>query len=222
MQPLQALAVALALFGVLAGLIGINRSLRHRRGAALAHAGLGIVLLVAAVLLWPVGRAMTTFELARTGQPVADLYFERLADSRFRATLTRLPRGRMQVFELGGNAWRLDARTLTWHGWASDLGFGPRIQLDRLTGLVGTADSDARAVSTYDLSDPAGVAFWQRARVNEQWRRIVEARQVYGANMAMADRARFVVVLSERGLDARPFVARPGLREDDGEADVRR
>ena len=219
MQPLQALAVALALFGALAGLLGINRSLRNRRNAAFGYSALCVLLLVAATLLWPVGRAMRTFDFARTGQPVADLYFERLGESRFRVTLTRLPHGRMQVFELGGGAWRLDARTLTWRGWVRELGFDPRVQLDRLTGLTGAADTDAQAITTYDLGEPDGIAFWQRARVNEQWKRIVEARQVYGANVAMVDRARYVVVLVERGLEARPFTARPA---PGAEADVRR
>lgn len=205
MQPLQALATALAVYGVVALLLAADRNLRNRRAAAAAHAATALLLFAAAALAWPVGSAMATFELARPGQPIADLYFEELAPQRFRVTLTRLPGGRMQVFDVTGQAWRLDARTLTWRSWTLDLGLDPRYQLDRLTGLATTDETSvSQPLATYDLGDPRGVAFWQRARSSQQWRRIVDARQVYGANVPMLDGARFLVTYDEHGLNTRP------------------
>jgi len=210
MQPLQALAAALAVYGVLATLLAADRNIRNRRAAAVGHLALAVLLFVAAALLWPVGRAVATYELAHRGQPVADLYFEQLEPAHFRVTLTRLPTGRMQVFNVKGAAWRLDARTLTWRGWALDLGADPRYQLDRLTGLATTGETatDSQSLATYELGDRRGIEFWQRARSSEQWRRIVEARQVYGANVPMIDGARFVVTFDDLALRTRPANAK--------------
>jgi hypothetical protein len=205
MQPLQALAAALAVYGAVALLLAADRNVRNRRPAAIGHLVVAVLLLGTAALLWPVGKAIATYEVGRRGQPIADLYFEQLEPARFRVTLTRLPEGRMQVFDVRGAAWRLDARTLTWRGWALEIGGDPRYQLDRLTGLASAGDgAEPQPMATYELGDPLGIAFWQRARSSEQWRHIVEARQVYGANVPMVDGARFLVAFDELTLRARP------------------
>ena len=205
MQPLQALAAALTVYGVVAVLLAADRNVRNRRAAAAGHLAVAVLLIVTAALLWPVGTAIATYDLARRGQPIADLYFEQVEPARFRVTLTRLPAGRMQVFDIHGDAWRLDARTLTWQGWARDLGGDPRYQLDRLTGLATTGDAaDPQPLATYDLADRRGVEFWQRVRSREQWRRIVDARQVYGANVPMIDGARFLVTFDDLALGTQP------------------
>jgi hypothetical protein len=208
MEPLKALAMALAVFGLLAVLLAGSHSLRLRRTSAIGHSVLAVLLLAASALLWSVGSALATYQIARHGQPVADLYFERLGDARFRVTLTRLPGGRMQVFDLGGAAWRLDARRLTWRGWALNFGLELRYQLDRLTGLASAAEpqrpDDVRPEATYGLGDAAGIEFWQRARTSGQWRRIVDARHVYGPNVPMVDGARFVVTMGNYRLEPNP------------------
>ena len=205
MQPLQALAATLAVFGVVAALLAAVRSGRRRKVAALGHALLAGALLWGAVWLWPIGAGIAGYDRLRDGQAVAELYFEQLVPGRFRVTMTRLPGGRMQVFDLGGDAWRVDARTLHWRGWALEAGFEPRYQLDRLTGLDAADTQKTLPRTTYELGDAGGLEFWQQIRAGRYWRRVVEARVVYGPNAAMANGARYEVVLSTQGLDARPI-----------------
>ena len=205
MQPLVSLAASLALFGVVAALLATVRSGRRRNASALGHAVLACVLLTAAVWLWPIGSGLEGYDYLRDGQPVAELHFEQLEPTRFRVTMTRLPGGRMQVFDLAGHAWRVDARTLSWRGLAAKAGVAPRFQLDRLTGLESARSTDVAPLATYELGDAGGLQLWQRIRGAAYWRRLVEARQVYGPNAPMADGARFELTLSARGLDARPI-----------------
>jgi hypothetical protein len=84
----------------------------------------------------------------------------------------------MQVFDVRGAAWRLDARTLTWRGWALGLAGDPRYQLDRLTGLAsaGTRGAAGAGVPTSSAIREASRS-GQPARASD-WQRIVEARQV--------------------------------------------
>ena len=204
MQPLASLAASLALFGVVAALLALVRSGGRRKTSAIGHALLACVLLAAAAWLWPLGTGLKGYDHLRDGQPVAELHFEELEAARFRVTMTRLPRGRMQVFDLRGHAWRIDARTLSWRGPAARAGISPRYQLDRLTGLDSATAADVAPLMTYELGDPDSLRLWQRVRGAAYWRRLVEARQVYGPNAPMADGARYEVALSARGLDARP------------------
>jgi len=205
MQPLQALAATLAVFGVVAGLLAAVRSGRRRQVSALGHALLAGVLLWAAVWMWPLGTGIAGYDRLRDGQAVAELYFEQLVPGRFRVTMTRLPGGRMQVFDLDGQRWRIDARTLHWRGWALEAGLTPRYQLDRLTGLDAADNDKTLPRGTYDLGDPGGLRFWQRIRAGPYWRRVVDARLVYGPNAVMSHGARYEVVLATQGLDARPI-----------------
>jgi hypothetical protein len=204
-QPLTSLAASLALFGVVATLLAIVRSGRRRKASALGHALLACALLTASIWLWPIGTGLQGYDYLRDGQPVAALHFEQLEPARFRVTMTRLPGGRMQVFDVLGHAWRIDARTLNWRGVAARAGVAPRFQLDRLTGLESARSTDVAPLATYELGDARGVQLWQRIRATAYWRRLVDARQVYGPNAPMVDGARFEITLSARGLDARPI-----------------
>jgi hypothetical protein len=203
-QPLQSLAAALALFGVVAGLLALARSGRRSKVSAVGHALLACVLLGTAAWLWPIGAGLEGYDHLREGRAVAELQFEQLEPDRFRVTMTRLPGGRMQVFDVTGHAWRLDARTLTWQGPAARAGIAPRYQLDRLTGLGSADAADVAPLVTYELGDARSLRLWQQLRGAAWWRRLVVARQVYGPNAPMVDGARYEIGLSARGLDTRP------------------
>jgi hypothetical protein len=205
LQPLQALAATLALFGAAAGLLAISRNSRRRRASAIGHALLAALLLGCAALLWPIASGLGHYEPWRAGQPVAELHFEELTTDRYRVTLTHLPGGRMQVFDLDGRAWRLDARTLTWRGWALEVGLVPRYQLDRLSGLSGKGAGNAPPLQTFAVGDRRSDGIWHHLRNHAYWRRVVDARQVYGPNAAMADGARTQVTLTEHGILIKPL-----------------
>ena len=114
-----------------------------------------------AVADWSRDRAATT--ALRDGQAVAEVYFEQLVPGRFRATMTRLPGGRMQVFDLDGDAWRIDARTLHWRGWALAAGLDAAVPArppDR--PRRGGYKDKSLPRRTYELGDAGGLQFWQQ------------------------------------------------------------
>ena len=130
---LGVIAVCVA-FGLLALLLSLSRWLAHRPWAAAGNLAVGLGLLVFAQWLWPPVLHLQSYEPMRTKAPVAQVHSERTGPSSYRVTLTRLPAGRMQVLEMAGDEWRLDARTLVWIGRAAKLGLPDSYRLDRLSG----------------------------------------------------------------------------------------
>jgi hypothetical protein len=171
----------------------------------------GIGLLVFAQWLWPPVLHLQSYEPMRAKAPVAQVHCERTGPSSYRVTLTRLPAGRMQVLEMAGDEWRLDARTLVWIGRAAKLGLPDSYRLDRLSGRYLQATASAPPAS-YPLSDEdePGEDIWAQARTESRWQARIDARHAYGPWKALADGARYDVVLvrlpgqPEAVLEARP------------------
>ncbi len=132
---MTAVAWVLGLFGLLALWLAVARLLTAHRLAAAGHAMLAMLLLSAAVVIGLVAADLGTYNPRADARPIADLFFEQVGARRFRVTLTRLPGGRMQVFELSGDAWRVDVRTLDFGGWARTIGGQPVYRLDRLVAV---------------------------------------------------------------------------------------
>jgi hypothetical protein len=192
----MALACVLGVFGVVALLLAATRALAGRKLAATGYVVQGTILLGLAVLLWSVGSDLASYEPQQAERPMADVYFEQIAEQRFRATLTRLPGGRMQVFELTGDAWRLDVRTLEFRGWARAIGLAPVYRLDRLVAVVrGTGASDG-AVSGFALAEHRGFDLWTLTRRNAQLARIVGAAYTEGRVTPMTGDARYELRLA--------------------------
>ena len=59
---------------------------------------------------------LQTYETLPAHALIAQVHCERTGPRAYRVTLTRLPAGHMQVFEMAGDEWRLDVRTLAWTG----------------------------------------------------------------------------------------------------------
>ena len=195
--------LVIAGFAVVTALIAWSRWLAGRRWAA---AGNLLLALLAAGLVagsWPVLRHLSAYEPAVPGQAVAELFFERVGAGRFRATLTRLPAGRMQVFELGGSQWRLEARALGWSPRAAALGLRPRYRLERLDARPsGTADEPAEAIG-FALEEPRGTDVWMLARSMSFWSRIARGTTLESPWQPMGNGARFEVRLDGTTLAVR-------------------
>jgi hypothetical protein len=221
-------------FGLLALLVSLSRWLAHRPWAAVGNLAVAIVLLLVAQRLWPPVLHLQTYESIRPKALIAQVHCERTGPSAYRVTLTRLPAGQMQVFEMTGDEWRLDIRTLVWTGRAAKLGLPDSFRLDRLSGrylhtqlapeVAPTAPAAATsAVATeatppplvpasYALSDEdeAGEDVWAQARTESGWKDHIDARHAYGPWRPLADGARYDVSMTrvpgkaEIALDARP------------------
>jgi hypothetical protein len=200
-------------FGLLALLVSLSRWLAHRPWAAAGNLAVGIGLLALAQWLWPPVLHLQTYERmpARSALVIAQVHCESTGPGAYRVTLTRLPAGRMQVLEMAGDEWRLDARTLVWTGRAAALGLPDSYRLDRLGARFLQAESAATPAS-YALTDEdePGEDIWAQARTESAWAGRIDARHAYSPWRALADGARYDIALVRPAAGAEPTLeARP-------------
>lgn len=202
---MQVVTLVLACFGILVLLLALSRWLAGRRWASLGHVVLAVTLLGAGLGIRPVAAQLATYEPRVAERPVAQLFCERTSSKSYRLTLTRLPRGRMQVFEVPGDEWRVDARTLDWTGAAAELGLGPSYRLEQLLTRYARPPGADDVPSSYPLSEAgSGGDLWSSARAGAYWSRHARAGQVDGPWQPLADGARFDVAFERGRLAARP------------------
>jgi hypothetical protein len=198
--------VLCVVFGLLALLVAFSRWLARRHWAAAGNVLIAVLLLALAHRLWPPVLHLQSYQKMRPSAPIAQVQSERTGPRTYRVTLTRLPAGEMQVFEMAAEEWRLDVRTLVWTGRAAALGLPPSFRLERLSGrflrtgadATGAAPASAELPASYPLSDPdeAGEDIWAQARTGTRWQSHVDARHAYGPWRPLADGARFEVSLT--------------------------
>jgi hypothetical protein len=197
--------VLCVVFGLLALLVAFSRWLARRHWAAAGNVLIAVLLLALAHRLWPPVLHLQSYQKMPAAAAIAQVQSERTGPRTYRVTLTRLPAGEMQVFEMAAEEWRLDVRTLVWTGRAASLGLPPSFRLERLSGrFVRTESADAASAETpaglpasFPLSDPdeAGEDIWAQARTGARWQTHVDARHAYGPWRPLADGARFEVSL---------------------------
>lgn len=200
-------------FGLLALLVALSRWLAHRPWAAAGNLAVGVGLLAFGQWLWPPVLHLQTYERMPTKSSlvIAQVYCERTGPNAYRVTLTRLPAGRMQVLEMAGDEWRLDARTLVWIGRAAALGLPNSYRLDRMGGrYLQTATSTPPASYALTDEDEPGEDIWAQARTDSAWASRIDARHAYSPWRTLADGARYDVALvrppggEDPVLEARP------------------
>ena len=204
---MMALASVLGLFGLLALLLALSRLAAARGLSAAGHAVLAVLLVGAAVVTGALATDLASYQPREGDRPIAELYFEQVGTRHYRATLTRLPGGRMQVFELEGDAWRVDARTLTFGGWARAIGGRSGYRLDRLVAVEQSADARASVSSPsggFALDARDGFDLWQTSRRSGRWRELVTAGDAQTDELPMTDNSRFELRLDGQRIDARP------------------
>jgi hypothetical protein len=188
--------LVLAGFALVTALLAWSRWLDGRRWAAGGNLLLALVAISLVATLWPVARDLATYQPMRSDQPVAEMFFEQAGARRFRATLTRLPSGRMQVFELEGDEWRLGARGLDWTPRAAALGLEPVYQLDMLEARPAPAEAVTVAAPTrFTLHEARGSDLWARLDAGSRWSAAAKALTIEGPWQPMAHRQRFNVRL---------------------------
>jgi hypothetical protein len=203
----RGVAVTLAGFALVAALLAWSRWLARRRLAALGHAVLAAACATLGAFLWAATDGLASFEPLRPGMEIAEIRFDDAGPGRYRATLVRLPGGRVQVFELAGERWRIEARTLEWRGPAASLGLQPACRLERLESApAGEAETAAPAAAgrSYALADDAGMDLWARVRRNPGWTGYAEARVAGTPWVPMHAGMEFTVVATGRELVAEP------------------
>jgi hypothetical protein len=200
--------VILAGFALVTLLLGWTRWLSDRRWAAAGNLALGLGAAGLTAWLWPLGLHLETYEPHRAGQAIADLFLEQTGSNQFRASLTRFPSGRMQVFELEGTQWRIEARTLTWIGRAAELGIAPSHRLESLISRAAVATEGVDSIrSRFSLAEDRGADLWTHAQRGPIWDRALEAGLAATPWQPMANGARFELRIGPAGLEANPLNA---------------
>ncbi len=105
--------------------------MRIRRYVKLS-AALAVVCLLAMLTLF--SGALYTYSVLTDEALVAELRFSALGSQRYQAQLTTDDGCTERTFELYGDQWRVDAKFLKWHAWASLLGFDAYYRLSRFEG----------------------------------------------------------------------------------------
>jgi hypothetical protein len=213
--------VVLVAFGLVALLLGLSRWLARRHWAAAGNVAIALLLLFVAHRYWPAAMHLRTYEDLPANAMIAQVYCERTGPRAWRVTLTRLPDGRMQVFEMSGDEWRIDARTLVWKGRAAQLGLRSGYRLDRLSARYLKSEPVAGAdpalptppPAGFDLSDAdePGEDIWAQARTGTRWGNAIDASHAYGPWRRLADGTRYDVWMTrDRRTGAIAIDARPG------------
>ena len=201
----DAIAIVIGIFGLLLVALACQRLARARFLAAAGSALGGLLLLAVAAVFFIVSLNLHTYARLTNEQPVAEIVFEQRGAQRYRATLTQMPSGEMQMFMLAGDEWQLDARVLKWKGWANLLGLDAQYRLERVSGRYRDLEQERNAERTvYGLSENPGVDLWVLSTRYPKWMPFVDA--VYGSAtyLPMADGARYEVKMTQSGLIARP------------------
>lgn len=201
----EAVVLVIAMFGLLLLALACQRVWRGRFVAATGSALSGALLLSAAGLLFVVSLNLHTYARLAHEEPIAEIVFEARGPQRYRATLSRVPTGHIQMFTLAGDEWQLDARVLKWKSWANLLGLDAQYRLERVSGRYREIEQERTAERTvYPLSENPGIDLWTLSTRYPRWVSFVDA--VYGSAtyLPMADGARYEVAITQSGLIARP------------------
>jgi hypothetical protein len=202
----DAIVAVVAVFGILLLALACQRLFRARFLAAGTSAITGLLLLAVAAVAFVVSLNMHTYARLTHEEPVAEIVFEARGPQHYRATLTQVPSGEMQMFVLAGDEWQLDARVLKWKGWANLLGLDAQYRLERVGGRYRDLQQERRNERTvYGLSENPGIDLWKLSTAYPRWLPFVDA--VYGSAtyLPMADGARYEVKITQTGLVARPL-----------------
>ncbi len=202
----DAIAITLAGFGLILLILAVQRLRRARYLAAGSTALFGLLFLAVAGGFFIVALNLRTYSRLTYEQPVAELVFEARGPQDFQAIVTQIPSGSLQILQVNGDEWQMDARILKWRSWANVLGLNAQYRLERFSGRYRDIEQERSAPrSVYPLADNPGVDIWTLAANGSRWVPFVDA--VYGSAtyLPMANGARYQVTLTQSGLLARPI-----------------
>ncbi len=194
---------------------GIGRLFRFKMFSGLSRFLFGGVFLSGAAVATLAGMNLQTYARLTYERPAAEVTLEQTADQVFQATV-RVPKakgedfGEPMVFDLTGDAFRVDARFLKWKPWANVTGYDAIYRLDRLQGRFDSAEQEnATPPRAYDLSPEgtsAALDIYDLSRKNDLFKQLKAVDAIYGngAYAPMVDGAVFEVVATQSGLVPRP------------------
>ena len=114
--------------------------------------------------------------------------------------------GEARIYEITGDAFRMDARFLKWRPWANIAGADAVYRLDRVEGRFDDVEMEnANPPKAFDLasgSRSAGLDIYKLSRQNDLFKRFNAVDAIYGAGAysPMADGAVYHMMVTQSGL----------------------
>lgn len=202
---LTALIAVCGLIGLLFFIVATRRLRRGRLMAGGVHTLVGLCFALAALASGLLGFSLLTYERLTREQLALEVQFARLGERHYRATLT-YPSNRVEVFELHGDEWQVDARLIKWHGLANIIGFDTVYRLERIGGRYRDIASERSAPrSVHVLNAPDRIDVWELTGRLKGWAPWIDALYGSATYMPMGDGASYQVMVSQTGLLARPL-----------------
>ncbi|MGH7529107.1 MAG: hypothetical protein ACREMN_01885 [Gemmatimonadales bacterium] len=138
----------------------------------------------------------------------ATIRLEPIGAQRFRATV-QLPDGRLQMFDLAGDAVYVDAHVLKWSPLANLIGLHTAYELDRIAGRYrALADEQGRERTVYSLAARKPFDLFDVARDSWLLQPLVDAQYGSATFVGAAQPATVEVRVSTTGLLVRPVETR--------------
>ena len=198
------LVLLTGLLGLLLFLLAFRRFHQRRLLAGGVCALSGTALVLGGVAFLAVSLNIHTYQRLTYEQPVAELEFRQQAPRHFEAILTVSGGAGVKHYQLLGDEWQLDARTLRWSPPLQLLGLNSRYRLERLSGrYLDEAMERTQPRTVYTLATNAGLDIWSLARDYQAWLPWIDAYYGSATYLPMRDGARFTVSITPYGLIAR-------------------
>ena len=192
-----------AFLGIILFIMGIGRIWRRRIVAGSLEGLIGLILLAVAALMVVISANLYTYDRLTHESKVAEVSFQEIGPQHFGSTLKF--KNKIQILDLRGDDWQIDARVLKWRGMAVLFGFDTFYRLDRLSGRYRDIGQERTAPRTvYSLSEGKGLDLWSIAKKYKSWIPWVDAFYGSATYMPMVDGASYAVFVSFTGLLARP------------------
>ncbi len=189
--------------GIILFIMGIRCIWRRRIVAGSLEGLLGLLLFAIAALIVVLSTNLYTYDRLTHESKAAEISFQEIGPLHFGSTLKF--KNKIQILDLRGDDWQIDARVLKWRGIAALLGFDTLYRLDRLSGRYRDIDQEKTAPRTvYSLSEEKGVDLWLMVKKFKGWIPWVDALYGSATYMPMVDGASYTVFVSFTGLLARP------------------
>jgi len=206
---MQWVPLTLGVLGSLTLAVASSRVIVGHPWQALGNALVGLGALALSGTVYLVAADLDSYETVQMNRVVADVHVERTGPQAHRLTLTRLPGGRVQTFEVLGQEWRIDARSLRFIDRAVDLGLTDRVRLNRLGTRygdgAGAGRPPAEAPSTsYPLSTDTRLDLWAGARTGALWSSQLTAELVSTEWVRLLPHARYRVLVDGTRLKVQP------------------
>ena len=192
-----------AFLGIILFIMGIQRIWRRRIVAGSVEGLIGLLLLAVAGLMVVISINLYTYERLTHESKVAEISFQEIGPQHFGSTLKF--KNKIEILDLRGDDWQIDARVLKWRGIAVLFGFDTLYQLDRLSGRYRDINQERTAPRTvHSLSEGKGLDLWLMAKKYKRWIPWVDALYGSATYMPMVNGASYSVFASLTGLLARP------------------